>query len=148
MSNFVPIRKYNGDQVIINSGRLVFNSKDDNVFITAKKDLAISVEGSVHVNVGPSNGSSSNIYVVNSPKIQFGLNNTQPVPKGENLSNFNQQLLTALTSLATSLSSAIGIGVGTVTQPSINAAGAKLQGDIANLTDLMKDINSKITFTS
>ena len=148
MSGFIPIRKFNGNQIVINSDRVLLNSKEDSIFLTSKKDLAVSTGGDVHINVGPSNGGSGNAYVVNSPKILLGINKTQPVPKGDNLSEFNRQLLQALNNLATSLSVSVGIGVGTVTQPSINVAGAKLIGDIANLTSLLKDINSEVTFTS
>lgn len=146
---FVPIRKYNGNQVILTSDRLIFNAKEDNIFMSTKKDIAISAGGSMHINVGPSKGgNSSNIYLLNAPKIQFGLGQAQPVPKGNDLSNMIEALLKALNSLAVSLSSATGIGVGAVNEPSINAAGIQLQGAIQNVETLAKHINSKVTFTT
>lgn len=147
MPNFTPIRKYNGNQVILTSDRLIFNAKEDNVFITAKKDLSISVGGSVHINVGPSSGGSGNTYLLNAPRIQFGLGSVQPVPKGDDLIKVINQTLQALAKLASSLTTAVGIGVGTVNEASVNAAGAALQGDISNITSLVKNINSKVTFT-
>jgi hypothetical protein len=139
--SFIPIRSYNKNQVIVTSDRLIFNAKEDNVFITAKKDLAISVKGEVHINTDSS-------FLLNSPIIQLGIKNLQPVPKGNELKNMQEQLLNALQNLATDLSSAIGVGVGTVSQPSINAAGTKLLGEISNIRSLLDKINSKITFTS
>ena len=146
MSNFIPIRKYNGNQVILTSDRVVINAKDNNVFIVAKKDLAISVGGDVHINVGPSSGGSG-VYLLNAPRIQLGLGSVQPIPKGDDLTDMLNKLLSALSNLASSLISATGIGVGTVNEPSINMAGAKLAGDISNLTALVKKINSTVTFT-
>lgn len=146
--SFIPIRKYNGNQVILTSDRLIFNAKDDNIFITARKDLAISVGGSVHINVGPSSGgSSSNVYLLNAPRIQLGLGSVQPVPKGDDLVNVINKTLQALNKLASSLTSAVGVGVGTVNEATVNAAGAQLQGDISNITGLVKKINSTVTFT-
>lgn len=139
--SFTPIRKYTGNQVILTSDRLIFNSKEDNIFITTKKDLAISAAESVHINADQS-------LIVNTPKIKLGIKNVQPVPKGDNLNNTLTQLLNALNSLAANLSTAQGFGVGTVTTPTINAAGVQLQGEITNLKSLVKSINSTVTFTS
>lgn len=147
MSNLVPIRQYNKNQAILTSDRIIFNSKDDNIFLVSKKDVAISSGGDVHIDVGPSGG-TSNLFVVNAPKIQLGLNGVQPVPLGNNLNKVLTQLMNALTELATNLESAVGFGVGTVTTPTINAAGTTLSGQITNIQSLIKQINSTVTFTS
>lgn len=147
MSNLVPIRQYKKNQAILTSDRIIFNSKDDNIFLISKKDVAISSGGDVHIDVGPSGG-TSNLFVVNSPKIQLGLSNTQPVPKGDNLNKVLTQLMQALTQLASNLEIAAGFGVGTVTTPTINAAGTTLAGQVTNIQSLIKSINSTVTFTS
>jgi hypothetical protein len=139
--SFVPIRKYNDNQVIITSDRLIFNSRKDNVFISAKKDLAVSVEGDVHIN-------TDNSFLLNAGTIKLGINKVQPIPKGDDLNNMHTALIRALDNLAVALQGAIGIGVGTVSQPSINAAGATLKGELTNIKDLIDKINSKVTFTS
>lgn len=145
--NFVPIRQYNGNQVILTSDRLIFNTKSDNIFFTAKKDIVLSSGGDIHVNVGPS-GDSSNQFILNSPKIKLGMNGLQPVPKGDNLNNMLTQLMSSLNNLATNLASATGFGVGTVTTPTINAAGTQMIGEIQNLNSLIKTINSTVTSTA
>lgn len=145
--SFVPIRQYNGNQVILTSDRLIFNTKSDNIFLTAKKDVVLCSGGDVHVNVGVSGG-TSNEFILNSPKIKLGLNGLQPVPKGDNLNKMLTQLMASLNNLATNLSSATGFGVGTVTTPTINAAGTQMLGEIENLNSLIKNINSTVTSTA
>lgn len=145
----IPIRKFNDNQIILNSDRLVFNAKQDNIILSSKKDVAIVAAGSVHINIGPSAGKSDNNFlIINSPKIQFGLGSVQPVAKGNDLADLLNKILNALNDLASSLTSATGIGVGTVTEPTVNAAGIKLQGAIQNITAKVDNIKSKITFTA
>jgi hypothetical protein len=145
--SFVPVRQYNKNQVILTSDRLIFNTKDDNIFFTAKKDIVLSSGGDVHINVGPSGG-LSNQFILNSPVIKLGLTGLQPVPKGNNLTDTLNQLMQSLTNLATNLASATGFGVGTVTTPTINAAGTQMLGEIQNIQTLIKSINSTVTSTA
>jgi hypothetical protein len=146
----IGIREFTGDQVIMTSDRLIFNTKTDNIILSTKKDIVMSTGGAVHINVGPSSGAkaSNNFYIVNSPKIQLGLNNTEPVAKGQKAADLINKVLNALAELANSLTTATGIGVGTVTEPSVNAAGAKLQSTIINIQKDVEGIKSSITFTS
>ena len=145
-----PIREYKNNQIILSSERIIFNTITDNIILSSKQDIALSAEGSIHLNIGnSSNGSSSkNFLIINAPKIQFGLQNVQPVPKGDDLEKLINDLLTALSNLASSLTSATGIGVGTVTEPTVNAAGTKLQQQIQNLQQKVSNIKSQVTFTS
>ena len=63
---YSPELIYKGNQVIVASGRIVFNAKDDAVLIFAKKTIGFSSAGSIHFN-------SDDMMVVNSPKIYLGL---------------------------------------------------------------------------
>ena len=146
----IGIEEFTGNQVIITSDRLIFNSKTDNIIISTKKDIVLSSSGAVHINVGPTSGATvdKNLLIVNAPKIQLGLNNTEPVAKGQKAVDSFTKILNALAELASSLTSATGIGVGTVNQPTVNAAGAKLQSQVQNIQKDIDDIKSKVTFTS
>lgn len=144
----IPIRKFNDNQIILNSDRLVFNAKQDNIILSSKKDVAITAAGAIHINIGSGGKSDSNFLIINSPKIQLGLGSVQPVVKGNDLADLLNKILNALNDLASSLTSATGIGVGTVTEPTVNAAGIKLQGAIQNITAKVDNIKSKITFTA
>lgn len=146
----IGIKDFTGDQVIISSDRLIFNTRTDNIILSTKKDVVISPAGSLHINVGPTSGAKAdkNYVIVNAPKIQLGLNNAEPMVKGDKAVDLLNKILNALGELASSLTSATGIGVGTITEPTVNAAGAKLQSTVRNIQKDVEDIKSKIAFTA
>lgn len=148
--SFVPIRQYNNNQIILNSDRLVFNTKADDIIVSSKKDLSITLAGAFHINIGASGkqNPSTNFFILNAPKIQFGIANVEPVTKANSTSKLLNSLLSALIELSTNLISATGIGVGTVNEPTINAAGIKLQGQIQNIISQVDTIKSTVTFTA
>ena len=147
--DFIPVQQYNKDQVIITSDRLIFNSKDDSIINSTKKDFIITVGGGIHFNVGTSGKSSdNNKFVVNSPKIQFGLGQVEPITKGDQMVKVMNELINALQKLASNLSSAVGVGVGTVTEITVNTAGTTLITDLSNISSIIDDIKSKITYTA
>ena len=145
----IPIRQYNKNQIILNSDRLVFNSKTDNIILSSKNDVAINMDGAFHINIGPSGKQSAenNYFILNAAKIQFGTGKVEPIPKGDSLNKVLMDMINALNELATNLQTATGIGVGTVSEPTINAAGIKLKGQINNIRSQIDGIKSKVSFT-
>lgn len=103
---YVPTKPYlySDDQVILNSGRLLFNAKNDAILLHAKKAISLSSADSVHINCDVKPG-----FIVNAPEIHLGLatNNTpeEPLVKGETLKSALDQLLTKLSALAETLKS-------------------------------------------
>lgn len=93
---------YSKDQVILNSGRLLFNAKDDAILLHAKKAISLSSADSVHINCDTKPG-----FIVNAPEIHLGLSTAdtpeEPLIKGETLKSALDQLLTKLSALAESL---------------------------------------------
>jgi hypothetical protein len=69
---------YQGNQVLINSNRLIFNAKEDSILLFSKKAIGFSTQGSFHFDTGPFE--DENKFIVNSPKIFLGLefDNTLP----------------------------------------------------------------------
>ena len=57
--------EYSDPQVLINSGRLVFNANSDSVLISSAKSINLNSQDSVNVD-------SQNVFVVNSPSILLG----------------------------------------------------------------------------
>ena len=84
--------KFAGEQIILNSGRLLFNTKTDSILFSSKKTINLnSVEG---VNI------DSPRFVVNSKNIFLGDKKaTEPIILGNTFLNDFQQLLEALISL-------------------------------------------------
>ena len=78
---------YQGNQVVINSDRLLFNAKNDSILLFSDKAIGFSTNGSFHFDTSNSEESK---FVVNSPKIYLGLEYddtlpTQPAVLGDEL---------------------------------------------------------------
>tara|TARA_S200002703_G_scaffold110427_1_gene96058 strand:- start:2574 stop:3047 length:474 start_codon:yes stop_codon:yes gene_type:complete len=75
----LPPESYQGNQVLINSDRLIFNAKTDSILLFSDKAIGFSTNGSFHFDTSPDENESK--FVVNSPNIYLGLefNNTLPV---------------------------------------------------------------------
>lgn len=86
---------YQGNQVIINSDRLLFNAKNDSILLFSDKAIGFSTNGSFHFDTSNSEESK---FVVNSPKIYLGLEYddtlpTQPAVLGEELKTILTEML-------------------------------------------------------
>lgn len=140
---------YNKNQVILTSGRLVFNAREDSLFLLSKKDLAISTGGDVHINVGLP-GSKSSIFIVNSNRIQFGLESkgrvAEPVAKANSLLESLQKLSGALTTFTKSLSKVTGT-VEAAALLVVATSASALQGQVESFNKSLNKIPSKTTFS-
>lgn len=74
----VPPQSYQGNQVILNSDRLLFNAKADSILMFSDKAIGFSTNGSFHFDTSPDKNTSK--FIINSPNIYLGLdtNNTLP----------------------------------------------------------------------
>lgn len=71
------VSDYSSPQVLINSGRLVFNAKEDSILLSAAKSINLNSQNSVNID-------SKDTFVVNSPNILLGDKNaTEPILKGD-----------------------------------------------------------------
>jgi hypothetical protein len=132
---FKQFNSYDKNYVILTSDRIVINSKGENIFLAAKHDIALSAVGSVHIDIGISGkqDANKNVFVVNSPNIQFGLpqkGTNEHVAKAESVVNFIADISSILSLFSNLLESAQAIGMGTASVPSVNAAGSYLKGEI------------------
>jgi len=98
-TNYIPQTpdKYAGKQVIVNSGRLVFNSNTDHILLSSALTIGFnSVKGF--------NFDTKANFVVNAPSIKLGSKDaTQSMIKGDLLITELQSLLSQLTLLSTAL---------------------------------------------
>lgn len=141
--------KYNKDQVILTSGRLVFNAREESLFLLSKKDLAISTGGDVHINVGLP-GSKSSLFIVNSNRIQFGLESKggklEPVAKATSLLESLKDLSSSISTFTTSLSFIVGT-VEAAQFTALATAAKNLARDVKKFESSLNKIPSKITFS-
>ena len=75
----LPPDTYQGNQVLINSDRLVFNAKTDSILLFAKETIGFSTEGSFHFDT--SSDDSKSKFIINSPKIYLGLEFNNDLPE-------------------------------------------------------------------
>jgi hypothetical protein len=87
---------YQGNQVIINSDRLIFNAKEDSILLFSDKAIGFSTNGSFHFDTSPDENESK--FVVNSPNIYLGLEfdntyPTEPAVLGDQLEDLLNEML-------------------------------------------------------
>lgn len=153
--SFIDFNSFEKDTVILNSDRVILNSKDDSVFILSKKTVGISAIDSVHFNVGLSDSKDmNNKFVINAPYIQLGLPSkgvNEPIAKAESVINFINDIIGALDAFSASLASATALGVGVSGLPQINIAAATLKGKLGfyktKYTQKDSPIKSKVSKT-
>ena len=151
---FTDFNNFEKDTVILNSDRVILNSKDDSVFILSKKTVGISAVDSVHFDVGLiGSKDENNIFVINSPRIQLGLPDlsNQPIAKADSVIEFINDIIGALDSFSASLATATALGVGVSGLPQINVAASALKGKLGlyntKYTQQDSPIKSKVSKT-
>ena len=94
--------QYSGAQVIINSGRLVFNTTQDHLMLSSQKTINLNSQDGINFDtVGP--------VVVEAPLIQLGSSTaTESVLLGDSTVDLLQQLISDLSSLLGIMSTQIG----------------------------------------
>ena len=87
---------YQGNQVIINSDRLVFNAKEDAILLYSDKAIGFSTRGNFHFDTDNSGDAK---FIVNAPNIYLGLQNpetgelpTEPAVLGHELQGILLQI--------------------------------------------------------
>lgn len=93
-----PIKEYNGEQILVSSGRLVFNTDDNNILFNSKGIIHFSTADSIRYDVGPEGSldQERNFFIINSPYIQLGYDSkgrtVEPATKADALeSTINDQ---------------------------------------------------------
>ena len=87
---------YQGNQVIINSDRLIFNAKQDAILLYSDKAIGFVTKGNFHFDTSTKDAK----FIVNSPEIYLGLSNitkgklaSQPAVLGHRLENLLEDIL-------------------------------------------------------
>ena len=136
--DYIPQFPYNGKQAIINSGRVVLNSKEDSIFLFSNKAISLSSNEGIHFN-------TEKEMILNSSKIQLGIDATEPLVKGNELLNVLEKLTNDLSNIGEQLSSAIDSNNNPI--PSVQTAGNSLVKSIKRIKKLFKTLNSTQNFT-
>lgn len=131
---------YTGDQIILNSGRLLFNSKVDSILLSANTTINLNSVDSVNID--------SPLTVIQSPEIYLGdLNATEPVILGDIFLTDFSKLAQNLVSLATGLVAGLGGNIGGTLGPNgaVLAAASQLQVNANQMVTKIEKYKSKVS---
>ena len=133
---------YSEEQIILNSGRLVFNAKTDSIILSAEKSIHFTSDTSVNVD-------AANQIAFVAPKVYLGSTTgadgieLQSVVKGENLNTVLGDIATFLGTLEIAFSTAIDSnGAPIASLQSIDCDAGTLSKSIQNIVK-GKDLLSK-----
>lgn len=146
INSFLAPNKYISPQIILNSDRVIINSKKDEVLIFATTNIELNTDNIININAGQ--------YVhINSDKILLGTKSDNTVPDepvllGGQTVILLEQMITALSALGSYLSSAVvPTSDGAMAIPAVNDAGVQLLNDMSTACDKLLKITSDKVYT-
>jgi|TARA_B110000908_G_scaffold166110_1_gene216661 hypothetical protein len=132
--------KYTSEQVIINSNRLLFNSKSDSILMSSAKSIGLNSIESINID--------SPTTSINSKEIYLGDKNAdENVILGKTFLNDFRTLLTQMVTLGTALQTPIGSGVPNVVNPTIGVPAVQVTEAAKKMINNIENYKSKVTKT-
>jgi hypothetical protein len=132
--------QYAGKQILINSGRLVFNSTVDHILLSSAQTIGFSA-------VKGFNFDTKANFVINAPSIKLGSKNaTEPLLLGNKTVDLLEQLLVNLQSFMTICSTLVSTPPGTPVGP-LNIVAGQMSTILNGLQQNLNSIKSKNNFT-
>jgi hypothetical protein len=130
--------EYSGKQVIVSSGRLVFNSSEDHILLSSAKSISLSSNSGVNVDTSVFTVQSSNIYLGSK-------NATEPLLLGNQTVTLLNQLIKNLSGFANICKFVSTPDGKPLTQ--LNIAAGKLVVSLNALQANLESLKSKDNFT-
>jgi hypothetical protein len=141
---------YKGEQIVLSSGRLGLNARSDSAELVAKKYINLSAGDKVTIDVGEEDSDNKqNIFLVNAPRIQFGLDRhgvVEPVTKADELEKVLNELFATL-NLYSTMVQAAAVVPGPLMAAMLTPATSFLQGRLATIQASMINFKSTKVFT-
>jgi hypothetical protein len=131
--------QYAGKQILINSGRLVFNSTVDHILISSKKSINLNAVEGVNIDTPTVTFSSGKMFLGSK-------NATEPLLLGNQTVNLLDQLLVNLQSFMTICSTLVSTPPGTPVGP-LNIVAGQMSTILNGLQQNLNSIKSKNNFT-
>ena len=130
--------EYVEDQVILNSGRLLFNSKSDSILLSSNQSINLNSINSVNIDTSQ--------LIVNTDKILLGSKDaTEAVLLGDKTVDTLKDIVTEVTSVFNQLQSLIG-NMGVPFVP-LNAAAIAANTKLEAIKNTLDQLKSKQNFT-
>jgi len=140
----IDVSKYFNAQIIINSDRVVLNSKRDEVMIFAKSNIELNTKNIINLNANERVHLNSSTVFLGTVNSQLP---TEPLVLGDKLNTLLETLLDSLYSFGTSLSTVVGSPEGAPAMD-INSAAESLLNDIDRINNNLEGILSQQNFTA
>ena len=132
--------QYAGKQIIINSGRLVFNSTTDHILLSSAQTISFNA-------IKGFNFDTKANFVIGAPSIKLGSKNaTEPLLLGNQTVTLLNQLLVNLESFMTICSTLVSTPPGTPLGP-LNIVAGQMSTILNGLQQNLNNIKSKNNFT-
>jgi hypothetical protein len=131
--------QYTGKQIIVNSGRLVFNTTQDHLLLSSAKTINLNAVEGVNID--------SQTVVVQSGNIYLGSKNaTEPLLLGNQTVTLLNQLISNLSAFAQICSTLVSTPPGTPIAP-LNVAAVQLVGSLNAVQANLNNLKSKYNYT-
>ena len=110
------INQYSGKQILITSGRLVFNTTEDHLMLSSAKSINLNAQESINFDTtGDTIFQSNKVYL-------GGTKNSQPVILGDEMVNLLTDVLSDLNFLCGQISNQLGVPTGAPLEPLASSA--------------------------
>jgi hypothetical protein len=131
--------QYAGKQIIVNSGRLVFNTTQDHLLLSSAKTINLNAVEGVNID--------SQTVVIQSGNIYLGSKNaTEPLLLGNQTVTLLNQLISNLSAFAQICSTLVSTPPGTPIAP-LNVAAVQLVGSLNAVQANLNNLKSKYNYT-
>ena len=134
-------RNYKGAQIILNSGRLIFNSTDENISFSSNKFFSINSERTIIEAEKEIGLDAKKIYLGETARVEP----IEPVVKGLQLELFLEALLNVLESTGSAMKTAKTVDQKVI--PELNIQGTVLEQVTKGLKNRLDLLKSKKVFT-
>jgi hypothetical protein len=132
--------QYNGEQIILNSGRLLFNSTSDHILLSSAKSINLNTVESVNIDARTKT-------VIQTPELYLGgVETSQPVVLGDDLVDLLSKILTDFEYLTGALQNQLGVPVGSPIAPT-NLIAQAINNKIGSYKAELSNILSQTTKT-
>lgn len=131
--------QYEGNQVIVTSGRLVFNSSVDHILLSSKKSINLNAIDSINIDAPQTIIQSENVYLGSK-------NANEPLLLGNQTISLLNQLITNLSGFMTICSTAVSTPPGTPLVQ-LNLAATQVNNSLQALQANLESLKSKYNYT-
>ncbi len=132
------LNQFDGDQIILNSGRIVLNSKTDSILLSSFDTINLNSLNSVNIDTPKT--------VISSPEIYLGDKNaTEPVILGDKFLFDFKKLILSIIDLSTALSTPIGTPTPFVPNAAIPGPATDTLIKAQNMLNRIENYKSKVS---